>query len=354
MAARIIRKIVPAGAGAARYSTAVRKVTLIPGHGIGPEITVAVQKIFEAAKVPIEWEEVDVSHVRGADGKMGIPQKAIDSVNANKIGLKGPLMTPIGKGYRSLNLALRKEFDLYANVRPCKSLDGIKTLYDNVDVVTIRENTEGEYSGIEHEIVDGVVQSIKLITEEASKRVAEFAFQFARDNKRKMVTAVHKANIMRMSDGLFLRCCRDLAQKYPDIRFEERYLDTVCLNMVQNPAKFDVLVMPNLYGDIMSDMCSGLIGGLGLTPSGNIGKNGALFESVHGTAPDLAGKDLANPTALLLSAIMMLRHLQLVEHADLIQQATYSVLKEGKHLTGDLGGKAKCSEYTAAIISKLN
>ncbi|KAJ2938469.1 hypothetical protein O0L34_g12914 [Tuta absoluta] len=242
MAARIIRKIVPAGAGAARYSTAVRKVTLIPGHGIGPEITVAVQKIFEAAKVPIEWEEVDVSHVRGADGKMGIPQKAIDSVNANKIGLKGPLMTPIGKGYRSLNLALRKEFDLYANVRPCKSLDGIKTLYDNVDVVTIRENTEGEYSGIEHEIVDGVVQSIKLITEEASKRVAEFAFQFARDNKRKMVTAVHKANIMRMSDGLFLRCCRDLAQKYPDIRFEERYLDTVCLNMVQNPAKFDVLV----------------------------------------------------------------------------------------------------------------
>ncbi|KPJ04464.1 hypothetical protein RR46_01929 [Papilio xuthus] len=401
-----------AKSGAAQYSSGVRKVTLIPGHGIGPEITVAVQKIFEAAKVPIEWDEVDVTAVRGPDGKFGIPQKAIDSVNANKIGLKGPLMTPVGKGYRSLNLALRKEFDLYANVRPCKSLDGIKTLYDNVDVVTIRENTEGEYSGIEHEIVDGVVQSIKLITEEASKRVAEFAFQFARDNKRKKVTAVHKANIMRMSDGLFLRCCRDLATKYPDIKFEERYLDTVCLNMVQDPSKFDVLVMPNLYGDIMSDMCSGLVGGLGLTPSGNIGKNGALFESVHGTAPaiagqdkanptalllsavmmlrhlqmyqhadniekacftvlkegrvltedlggkstspDIAGKDMANPTALLLSAIMMLRHLQLNEHADRVQNACYEVLREGKSLTGDLGGTGKCSEYTNAIISKLN
>ncbi|KAJ8718273.1 hypothetical protein PYW08_002510 [Mythimna loreyi] len=355
MAARIIRKIVPVSrSGAAQYSSGVRKVTLIPGHGIGPEITVAVQKIFEAAKVPIEWDEVDVTAVRGPDGKMGIPQKAIDSVNANKIGLKGPLMTPIGKGYRSLNLALRKEFDLYANVRPCRSMEGIKTLYDNVDVVTVRENTEGEYSGIEHEIVDGVVQSIKLITEEASMRVAEFAFVFAKENNRKKVTAVHKANIMRMSDGLFLRCCRDVANKYPDIKFEERYLDTVCLNMVQDPALFDVLVMPNLYGDIMSDLCSGLVGGLGLTPSGNIGKNGALFESVHGTAPDIAGKDLANPTALLLSAIMMLRHLKLHEHAERIQSACYAVLREGKHLTGDLGGTGKCSEFTNAIISKFN
>ncbi|XP_069360298.1 probable isocitrate dehydrogenase [NAD] subunit alpha, mitochondrial isoform X3 [Maniola hyperantus] len=355
MAARIIRKIVPAGrAGAAQYSTGVRKVTLIPGHGIGPEITVAVQKIFEAAKVPIEWDEVDVTAVRGPDGKFGIPQKAIDSVNTNKIGLKGPLMTPVGKGYRSLNLALRKEFDLYANVRPCKSLEGIKTLYDNVDVVTIRENTEGEYSGIEHEIVDGVVQSIKLITEEASKRVAEFAFQFAQENKRKKVTAVHKANIMRMSDGLFLRCCRDLATKYPGVTFEERYLDTVCLNMVQDPSKFDVLVMPNLYGDIMSDMCSGLIGGLGLTPSGNIGKNGALFESVHGTAPAIAGQDKANPTALLLSGVMMLRYLRLPDHADRIEKACFAVLKEGRVLTEDLGGKSSCTEYTNEIIKYMN
>ncbi|XP_031762976.1 probable isocitrate dehydrogenase [NAD] subunit alpha, mitochondrial isoform X2 [Galleria mellonella] len=345
---------VPAGrAGSAAYSTGVRRVTLIPGHGIGPEITVAVQKIFEAAKVPIEWDEVDVTAVRGPDGKFGIPQKAIDSVNTNKIGLKGPLMTPVGKGYRSLNLALRKEFDLYANVRPCKSLDGIKTLYDDVDVVTIRENTEGEYSGIEHEIVDGVVQSIKLITEEASKRVAEFAFQFATENNRKKVTAVHKANIMRMSDGLFLRCCRDVATKYPDIKFEERYLDTVCLNMVQDPSKFDVLVMPNLYGDIMSDMCSGLVGGLGLTPSGNIGKNGALFESVHGTAPSIAGHDKANPTALLLSGVMMLRHLQLYSFADKIESSCFKVLSEGRILTEDLGGNSKCSEYTDEIIRNL-
>ncbi|KAL0820848.1 hypothetical protein ABMA28_005517 [Loxostege sticticalis] len=354
MAARLIRKITPAArSGTAQYSSGVRRVTLIPGHGIGPEITVAVQKIFEAAKVPIEWDEVDVTAVRGPDGKFGIPQKAIDSVNANKIGLKGPLMTPVGKGYRSLNLALRKEFDLYANVRPCKSLDGIKTLYDNVDVVTIRENTEGEYSGIEHEIVDGVVQSIKLITEEASKRVAEFAFEFARDNKRKKVTAVHKANIMRMSDGLFLRCCRDLATKYPDIKFEERYLDTVCLNMVQDPAKFDVLVMPNLYGDIMSDMCSGLVGGLGLTPSGNIGKNGALFESVHGTAPAIAGQDKANPTALLLSGVMMLRYMKLLDHANKIEAACFAVLKEGRVLTEDLGGNSTCTAYTEEIIKNL-
>ncbi|CAH2258729.1 jg5408 [Pararge aegeria aegeria] len=317
MAARIIRKIVPAGrTGAAQYSTGVRKVTLIPGHGIGPEITVAVQKIFEAAKVPIEWDEVDVTAVRGPDGKFGIPQKAIDSVNANKIGLKGPLMTPVGKGYRSLNLALRKEFDLYANVRPCKSLDGIKTLYDNVDVVTIRENTEGEYSGIEHEIVDGVVQSIKLITEEASKRVAEFAFQFAQENKRKKVTAVHKANIMRMSDGLFLRCCRDLATKYPSVTFEERYLDTVCLNMVQDPSKFDVLV--------------------------------------HGTAPSIAGQDKANPTALLLSGVMMLRHLRLYDFADKIEGSCFAVLKEGRVLTEDLGGKSTCTEYTNEIIRNMN
>ncbi|KAH1005796.1 probable isocitrate dehydrogenase [NAD] subunit alpha, mitochondrial isoform X1 [Dendroctonus ponderosae] len=336
------------------YSSEIKKCTLIPGDGIGPEISAAVQQIFESAKVPIEWESVDVTPVRGPDGKFGIPQAAIDSVNRNKIGLKGPLMTPVGKGHRSLNLALRKEFNLYANVRPCRSLEGYKTLYDDVDVVTIRENTEGEYSGIEHEIVDGVVQSIKLITEDASRRVAEFAFQYAKENKRKKVTAVHKANIMRMSDGLFLRCCRDMAKKYPDVKFEERYLDTVCLNMVQDPSKYDVLVMPNLYGDILSDMCAGLVGGLGLTPSGNIGLNGALFESVHGTAPDIAGQDKANPTALLLSAVMMLRYMQLTPYADKIERACFETIKEAKYLTGDLGGKAKCSEFTNEICSKIS
>jgi len=226
-------------------------------------------------------------------------------------------------------------------------------LYDDVDVVTIRENTEGEYSGIEHEIVDGVVQSIKLITEAASSRVAEYAFDYARRNGRQKVTAVHKANIMRMSDGLFLRCCREAAEKNPDIRFEERYLDTVCLNMVQDPGQYDVLVMPNLYGDILSDLCAGLVGGLGLTPSGNIGTNGAIFESVHGTAPDIAGQDKANPTALLLSSVMMLRYMNLPTYAAKIEQACYETIKEGKVITGDLGGNGKCSEYTDEICKKI-
>ncbi|QQP55511.1 Isocitrate dehydrogenase subunit_ mitochondrial [Caligus rogercresseyi] len=335
------------------YSSGVRRVTLIPGDGIGPEIAHSVQRIFSAAEIPVEWDSVDVKPVRHMDGTMGIPQAAIDSVNANGIGLKSPLMTPVGKGFRSLNLALRKEFNLYANVRPCKSIEGYKTLYDDVNVVTIRENTEGEYSGIEHEIVDGVVQSIKLITETASSRVAEYAFKYAKENGRHKVTAVHKANIMRMSDGLFLKCCRDAAERHPEIQFEEKYLDTVCLNMVQDPGKYDVLVMPNLYGDILSDLCAGLIGGLGLTPSGNIGTGGAIFEAVHGTAPDIAGKDLANPTALLLSSVMMLRYMEMTDQADRIQNACFSVIKEGKTITGDLGGSAKCSEFTDAIISRL-
>jgi isocitrate dehydrogenase (NAD+) len=351
-ATRFLKKIVTPNTSRS-FASGARKVTLIPGDGIGPEISAAVQKIFAVAKVPIEWEAVDVTPVRNPDGRFGIPQAAIDSVNRNQVGLKGPLMTPVGKGHRSLNLALRKEFNLYANVRPCRSLEGYKTLYDDVDVVTIRENTEGEYSGIEHEIVDGVVQSIKLITETASRRVAEYAFQYAKDNNRSKVTVVHKANIMRMSDGLFLRCCRETADKFPEIKFEEKYLDTVCLNMVQDPRQYDVLVMPNLYGDILSDMCAGLVGGLGLTPSGNIGLNGALFESVHGTAPDIAGKDLANPTALLLSACMMLRYMELNTQADKIQAACFDTIREAKFLTGDLGGKGKCSEFTNAICEKL-
>ncbi|RWS17220.1 isocitrate dehydrogenase [NAD] subunit alpha: mitochondrial-like protein [Dinothrombium tinctorium] len=334
-------------------STDVRTVTLIPGDGIGPEISSAVQQIFAAAKVPINWEVVDVTPVKYPDGKFGIPPKAIESVMKNKIGLKGPLATPIGKGHRSLNLEIRKVFSLYANVRPCRSIEGYQTLYDNVDVVTIRENTEGEYSGIEHEIVSGVVQSIKLITEPASRRVAEYAFDYAKNNGRKVVTAVHKANIMRLSDGLFLQCCREVAEKHPEIKYKEMYLDTVCLNMVQDPSNFDVLVMPNLYGDILSDLCAGLVGGLGLTPSGNIGRDGAVFESVHGTAPDIAGQDKANPTALLLSAVMMLRYMQLNTYADKIENACLDVIKEGSHLTADLGGNAKCSEFTNEICSKL-
>ncbi|GMT28361.1 hypothetical protein PFISCL1PPCAC_19658 [Pristionchus fissidentatus] len=339
--------------GIRQASSDVRRVTLIPGDGIGPEISSSVVKIFEAAKAPIDWDPVDVTPVKGKDGKMRIPPKCIELMHQNKVGLKGPLATPIGKGHRSLNLAVRLEFDLYANVRPCRSLAGHKTLYDNVDVVTIRENTEGEYSGIEHEVSKGVMQSIKLITEKASRNIANYAFEYARSQGRKMVTAVHKANIMRMSDGLFLRMCREEAAKYPDIKFKEAYLDTVCLNMVQDPSQYDVLVMPNLYGDILSDLCAGLVGGLGVTPSGNIGKDAAVFESVHGTAPDIAGQDKANPTALLLSSVMMLRYMKLNEHARKIENACFEAISEGNCKTGDLGGNGTCTSFTNDIIARI-
>nr|AAW25157.1 SJCHGC02901 protein [Schistosoma japonicum] len=282
-----------------------------------------------------------------------MPQSSLDTIRKHGIGLKGPLATPIGKGHQSLNLALRKEFNLYANVRPCKSIEGYETPYKNVDLVTVRENTEGEYSGIEHVIVDGVVQSIKLITQDASRRVARFAFQYAKDNGRRCVTAVHKANIMRMSDGLFLQVCREEAARHREIEFHEMFLDTVCLNLVQDPTRFDVLVMPNLYGDILSDLAAGLIGGLGVTPSGNIGETGAIFESVHGTAPDIAGQDRANPTALLFSAVMMLRYMNLSKYADLIESAVLDTIRDAKHLTADLGGSSTCSQYTKEICHKI-
>lgn len=333
---------------------AKRKVTLIPGDGIGPEISNAVERIFAAAEAPIEFEAVDVTPVMGLDGKTQIPASAIESVNTNKIGLKGPLGTPIGKGHVSLNLTLRRTFNLYSNVRPCLSLPGYKTAYDDVDIITIRENTEGEYSGIEHVVVDGVVQSIKLITRPASERIANFAFDFARANNRKTITAVHKANIMRRSDGLFLQCCREASERNPDIKYEEMFLDTTCLGLVKDPSQFDLLVMPNLYGDILSDLCAGLIGGLGLTPSGNIGMDGvAVFEAVHGTAPDIAGKDLANPTALLLSGVMMLRHMNLNSFADTISNATLATIAEGQFITGDLGGSATTTQYTDEIIRHI-
>ncbi|XP_061172070.1 isocitrate dehydrogenase [NAD] subunit alpha, mitochondrial-like [Saccostrea echinata] len=336
------------------YATEGRQlVTMIPGDGIGPEISQAVKDIFSAAGAPVDWEDVDVTPVKGPDGNFRLPPKIFESMDRTKVGLKGPLATPIGKGHQSLNLALRKAFSLYANVRPCKSIEGYKTAYSDVDLVTIRENTEGEYSGIEHVIVDGVVQSIKKITEEASMRVAEYAFSYARDNNRDTVTAVHKANIMKMTDGLFLKCCRHVAEQNKDIKFKEMYLDTVCLNMVQDPTQFDVLVMPNLYGDILSDLCAGLIGGLGVTPSGNIGQDGAIFESVHGTAPDIAGEDKANPTALLLSAVMMLRYMGLGQYARRIETSCFDVIREGRFLTGDLGGSSKCSEFTGEICRKV-
>ncbi|CAG8433798.1 11380_t:CDS:10 [Diversispora eburnea] len=310
-------------------------VTLIPGDGIGPEISESVKRIYKAAGVPIEWESVSVTPVM-KKGKTAIPDEALNSIMKNTVALKGPLATPIGKGHVSLNLTLRRTFNLFANVRPCKSIVGYKTPYDDVNTVLIRENTEGEYSGIEHTVVDGVVQSIKLITKEASERCARYAFAYSKDI-----------------------ACNEVAQDYPDIEFDDMLLDRACLHIVQDPARYSdtVMVMPNLYGDILSDMCAGLIGGLGLTPSGNIGKDASIFEAVHGTAPDIAGKDLANPTALLLSSIMMLRHMRLYEHADSIESAVLKTIAEGKHLTRDLGGKATNTEFTNHIIensSNLN
>ena len=325
--------------------------------------------------MPIKWEPVDVTPRLNEDGKTVIPDEAIASVTKNYVALKGPLATPVGKGHVSLNLTLRRTFNLFANVRPCKSIAGYKTPYDDVDTVLIRENTEGEYSGIEHVVVDGVVQSIKLITREASERVLRYAFQYAKDVGKPKVRAVHKATIMKMSDGLFLSTARKVAKDFPDVEFDAELLDNACLKIVADPSPYNdkVLVMPNLYGDILSDMCAGLIGGLGLTPSGNISKDVAIFEAVHGSAPDIAGKGLANPTALLLSSIMMLQHMGLYEHADKIQSAIFKVLAEGKvscivvrffetklmangvvqTITGDLGGKAKTHEYADAVIKAL-
>ncbi|GAA5809869.1 NAD-dependent isocitrate dehydrogenase [Mucor flavus] len=329
-------------------------VTLIPGDGIGPEISRSVKEIFAAAKTPIEWEEVDVTPII-KDGKTAIPDEALFSVRKSTVALKGPLATPIGKGHVSLNLTLRRTFNLYANVRPCRSINGYETPYENVDTVLIRENTEGEYSGIEHEVVDGVVQSIKLITREASERVARYAFSYAEAIGRDRVTAVHKANIMKLADGLFLQVCKEVSKDFPNIKFNDVLLDRACLHITSDPSIYSdtVMVMPNLYGDILSDMSAGLIGGLGLTPSGNIGRDASIFEAVHGTAPDIAGQDKANSTALLLSGIMMLKHMRLYKEAANIEKAVFDTLAEGKHLTGDLGGKATLTEYTNAVISRL-
>ncbi|KAL7413112.1 hypothetical protein BDY24DRAFT_390624 [Mrakia frigida] len=329
-------------------------VTLIPGDGIGPEIAESVKAIFAKAKAPIEWEEVDVMPTI-VDGRSTIPANAVHSIKKNTVALKGPLATPVGKGHVSLNLTLRRTFNLFANVRPCASIVGFKTAYDNVNTVLIRENTEGEYSGIEHEIVDGVVQSIKLITYEASERVARYAFHYAKVCGRNRVTAVHKATVMKLSDGMFLKACREVAKEYPEVAYDEDLLDRTCLRIVQDPAPFanTVLVSPNLYGDILSDMCAGLIGGLGLTPSGNIGRDASIFEAVHGSAPDIAGQGKANPTALLLSGLMMLRHMSLNSVADNIEAATLSVIAEGKTITGDLKGTASTQEFTDAILSRI-
>ncbi|HXT61557.1 MAG TPA: isocitrate dehydrogenase (NAD(+)) [Pyrinomonadaceae bacterium] len=330
------------------------RITLIPGDGIGPEVASAVVRIIEASGVKIEWEE----HVAGqaALDKFGttLPEELLNSIKQNKVGLKGPITTPVGKGFTSVNVGLRKALDLYANLRPIRALPNVPCRNPNLDIVVVRENTESLYSGIEHEVVPGVVESLKIITEKASTRIAKFAFAFARDEKRKKITAVHKANIMKMSDGLFLRCFEKVAKSHPDIETQNMIVDNASMQLVMRPEQFDILLCENLYGDIVSDLCAGLIGGLGLVPGANIGEKGAVFEAVHGSAPDIAGKGIANPTALLQSAILMLHHIEERTAADSIETAMLNVYREGKVRTRDIGGTSSTNEFADAIIAAIN
>jgi len=329
------------------------KITLIPGDGIGPEITGAVIRIIEAAGVRIEWD----SFIAGAEAlsRFGdpLPQEVLDSIRQNGLALKGPLTTPVGKGFASVNVRLRKTLDLYANLRPVKTVPGLVTPFGDLDLVVVRENTEGLYSGIEHEVVPGVVESLKVITEKASTRIARYALEYARREGRKKVTAIHKANIMKMSDGLFLECFRKVSKDYPDIEADDKIVDNTCMQLVMRPQQFDVLLLENLYGDIVSDLAAGLVGGLGIVPGANIGELGAVFEAVHGSAPDIAGQNLANPTALLQSAIMMLRYLGERQAADLIEKSFRHTLEVKKIRTRDLGGTAHTTEYTEAIVATM-
>ena len=330
-----------------------KKITLMPGDGIGPEIMAATVRVVEAAGVKVEWETVSLgTETAGKSGQL-LPADVLDSIRRNKVALKGPMTTPIGTGHTSLNVALRKTFTLYANLRPCKTIAGIKSRYENVDLIIVRENTEGEYSGLEHEVVPGVVESLKIITRVASERIARFAFDYAEKHGRKRVTSVHKANIMKRSDGLFLECTRAIAKEHPAIKYDELIVDNACLQLALDPTRFDLLVMPNLYGDIISDLCAAFVGGLGVMPSGNIGIDCAIFEAVHGTAPDIAGQGKANPTALIRSAAMMLRYIGQPDAAERIERAVHRVIGERKHVTGDLGGTASTNEYVNAIIGAL-
>lgn len=329
------------------------KVTLIPGDGIGPEVAAAMVKVVESTGVDIEWEKVDAG--AGVIDEYGtpLPEHVIDAIKRNKIAIKGPVTTPVGKGFKSVNVTLRQTLDLYVNLRPVKSFKGIKSRYEDIDLVIVRENTEGLYSGIEHKIGDYGAETIKIITKPACERICEFAFNYAKDNNRKKVTGVHKANIMKLSDGLFLNTFRDIASKYPNIKSDDLIVDAACMNLVINPEKYDVMVMPNLYGDIVSDLCSGLVGGLGMIPGANIGKDYAVFEAVHGSAPDIAGKNIANPTAIIQSSVMMLRYLGEQEAAAKIENALVKVFEKGENLTGDLGGNATTDEFTNEILKYI-
>jgi isocitrate dehydrogenase (NAD+) len=328
-------------------------ITLIPGDGIGPEIVAATVRVIEASGVEIEWE----THIIGAQAleKYGttIPETTIESIKKNKVALKGPLTTPVGKGFTSVNVGLRKALDLYANVRPIKALPNVPCRYPELNLMIIRENTEDLYAGLEHVVVPGVVESIKIITEKASTRIAKYAFELTKLHGRKKVTAMHKANIMKLSDGLFLECFYNVAKQYPEFESDDKIIDNACMQLVMRPEQFDVMVLENLYGDIVSDLCAGLIGGLGLAPGANIGEQGAVFEAVHGSAPDIAGQGIANPTAILMSAILMLRHIGEIDAADRTEKALMDVFAAGEVRTRDLGGTANTADFAGAIIDKL-
>jgi isocitrate dehydrogenase (NAD+) len=328
-------------------------ITLIPGDGIGPEVSAAVVRIFKAAAVDIEWERHEAGVNAFKRYNQSLPIELLDSIRRNKVALKGPVTTPIGEGFTSVNVGLRKALDLYANLRPVRNLPGVESRFANVDLIIVRENTEDLYAGLEHEIIPGVVESLKIITEKASTRISRFAFEFARRNGRRMVTAIHKANIMKLSDGLFLESTRKVSREFIDITYDERIVDAVCMQLVMRPEKFDVLVLPNLYGDIVSDLCAGLVGGLGVVPGANMGLEMAVFEAVHGSAPDIADKNLANPTALLLSGLMMLDHIGEDDRAARIRAALTTILTAGVVRTHDLGGKASTTEFTDAICREI-
>ena len=331
----------------------MKTITLLPGDGIGPEVTAATVRVLEAAGARFEWD----SHLAGSEAlaRYGnpLPQDVLDSIERNGVALKGPVTTPVGTGFASINVQLRKVLDLYANLRPAKNLPGIASRYEGVDLIVVRENTEDLYSGLEHTVVPGVVESLKIITEKASTRIARFAFEHAVANGRKRVTAVHKANIMKLSDGLFLDCFRKVAAGYPQIEADDRIIDNLCMQLVTRPEQFDVLLLENLYGDIVSDLCAGLVGGLGVVPGANFGEKGAVFEAVHGSAPDIAGLNAANPLALILTSVMMLRHLGELAIADRIDAALQRVLADRGVRTRDLGGSATTTEFTETIVREI-
>ncbi len=329
------------------------KVTLIPGEGIGPEVAAATRRILEASGVQIDWEEIGGRTDNSSDQGTTVNQAAVESVRRNRVALKGPMATAIGGGAPSVNVALRRTLDLYANLRPVKNMPGVKSHFENVNLILVRENTEDLYSGLEHEVVPGVVESLKIITQRASTRIAKFAFEYAKRHGRKKIHAIHKANIMKLSDGLFLRSVRAVAVQFPQIEYKELIVDNACMQMVMDPQQFDMLLLPNLYGDVMSDLAAGLVGGLGVVPSANIGDECAMFEAVHGTAPDIAGKGFANPTALLMSSILMLDHLSEPTAAERIQNALEKVYGEAKHTTRDVGGRAGTEEFADTVIAAL-